>query len=129
MLGKSFSKIIEPILIDNIIKEKHNRTVPIFFSLILLIINIVGIFVLRDIYLISTKLLETLTTSINGTILMRLYLLILHGTSILSLPIALKFVGSYDYKHKALSYLFLILTVIGIIHFAIFLITFTVVLF
>ncbi|MEN2998392.1 MAG: hypothetical protein ABDH28_05095 [Brevinematia bacterium] len=126
LLGRSLSKILEPIPIDNIIKEVHNKRTPIFFTTLLLLINLIGIALLRYDYLPSLKLTEVLVTKLEGTPIVRIVYLLIHSSSVLVIPTLIKFLTSYEYKYKVLISLLLVVVSLGVVHFLLFFVVFSI---
>lgn len=120
LLGRVLSKFIEPIPIDNILKEVHNKNFPITSISIILITNIIALIILQQNYIPTPQTLKLLSTYIDNTIPTRIIYLIIHIVSFLFLQPTIKFLTNSEYKHKLLSKTTFIVVLIGIIHSLIF---------
>ena len=119
--GSLVSKFVEPILIDNIMKEVHNKKTPLIFIFLISLITLLGVIFLSYSYLPLPKTMQVLFTEINGTLFVRIVYFLNHSVSIMALPVLKKFILSYNYyKHKFILILFTVLVLIGVIHFTFF---------
>lgn len=121
LTGRTLSKLVEPIPVDNIIKEVHNKNFPITSIITVITINIIALLILKTDYVPSLQTLKLLSTSIQETITIRIIYLLIHSFSFLLLQPTIKFVINPEYKHKVLSKITLLVVIIGILHFTIFL--------
>lgn len=121
LTGRTLSKLVEPIPVDNIIKEVHNKNFPITSIITVITINIIALLILKTDYVPSLQTLKLLSTSIQETITIRITYLLIHSLSFLLLQPTIKFVITPEYKHKVLSKITLLVVIIGILHFTIFL--------
>lgn len=120
-LGKLASKFVEPVLIDNLMKEIHNRKTPTLFVLTIALVTILGVIILNSYYLPLPETLRILIKEIKGTLPIRIIYFLTHSISITAVPILKKFILNPSYNHKTILVLFTIVTLLGIIHFFTFL--------
>ncbi|MGC8965093.1 MAG: hypothetical protein ACP5KI_07020 [Brevinematia bacterium] len=118
LLGKKVSRFVEPVLVDNVIKESYNIRLPIIATAVLLIANVLVLFSGGG-YIPSFEILSKLSNSLEGSVGLRLVYLFLHTTSFFFLPILFKFLMS-EYEHKLAIWSAFVMCLIGILHFSIF---------
>lgn len=120
LAGKTISKLIEPIPIDNILKEVHNRNFLITSTISTILINFIAIVVLQTNYIPTPQIVKLLSTSIENTIATRIIYLLLHSISFLLLQPTIKFIITPEYKYRFLSKVTFAIILLGIIHAVIF---------
>ncbi|MGB9621821.1 MAG: hypothetical protein ACPL4C_05245 [Brevinematia bacterium] len=118
LLGKKVSRFVEPVLVDNVIKESYNIRLPIIATAVLLIANVLALFSGGG-YIPSFEILSKLSNSLEGSVGLRLVYLFLHTPSFFFLPILFKFLMS-EYEHKLVIWSAFVMCLIGILHFSIF---------
>lgn len=124
ILGKRFSSVIEPVPIDNILKEVHNKRLPIFLISVSLMVYVLGGMFLELTYIPSLKVIEFLSKEIEGTIVIRVFYLLTHSLPAFALPVLAKFLANVEYKYKVLLFASLVVISVGLIHFSVFLLVF-----
>lgn len=116
--GKSISRFIEPVIVDNIMEEVYNVRTPLYVLVILIAVNLLVI-ILNGVYVPTFEVLSKLSSSLNGTIVLRLTYLLLHTVSFFFLPIVIRFL-SERYEYKFIIWSSFCIVVVGILHFCIF---------
>ncbi|MCX8029835.1 MAG: hypothetical protein N2712_07580 [Brevinematales bacterium] len=129
LLGKHLSKSIEPVPIDNIIKESHNFLTPLILIFLLLFTNVTSLALLGHSYLPNYQITLSLISYLDNNLAQRIAYSIIHILSFTSLPIFARFISAAEYKYRLLLILLLLIISIGILHFIAFVSIFIFVLF
>lgn len=115
ILGRHLSKIVEPVHLDNIIKEVHNIRLPIYMTTIMTLIFSLSAIFLGESYIPSYETINSLTMQLN--VGLNISYLLTHAFSFLTLPTVWKFISYSGYKYRFLIFILGLMVLVGVIHF------------
>lgn len=115
MLGRYVSKFVEPVYLDNIIKESHNIKLPIYMTTIMVLIFGFSLIFLKELYIPSYETIRSLTIQLNVGLNISYFLT--HTFSFFTLPTVWKFISYSGYKYRVLILILGLMLFVGIIHF------------